>query len=50
MTQVELAAVAGASPATVSNLELGKRPARASTVRRLAAALHVRPWQLYGED
>jgi transcriptional regulator with XRE-family HTH domain len=57
LTQAELAARIGATAETVNRLERGKYAARASTIRRLAAALAVEPtellapvrWALYEE-
>jgi len=46
LSQQELAALAGATQATISNLERGKRQARPRTVRRLALALAVEPSEL----
>ena len=46
LSQQELAALAGATQATISNLERGKRQARPRTVRRLALALAVEPREL----
>ena len=42
LTQAELAKLAGVTPATVSDLEIGKRKPRPSTVRKLAKALRVK--------
>ena len=39
----------GVAQATLSDLELGKRGARASTVRKLAEALGVEPRELMKE-
>ncbi len=46
MTIEELAALAGVSYNTIQELETGKRGARPSTVRALAAALKVEPKDL----
>lgn len=43
LTQAELAELAGVTPATVSDLEMGKRKPRPSTIRRLGKALKVNP-------
>ena len=43
LTQRELATKAGLTVATVSRLETGKRRPHFTTVRKLAAALGVRP-------
>ena len=48
LTQAELAALAGVRPATVADIESGKRRARPSTIRRLAKALRVKPQDLIG--
>ncbi len=46
MTQVELAAVAGVTPQTVSSAERG-RMVTFATLKQLAAALNVEPMELY---
>ncbi len=46
LTQRELAASAGLTQATVQRIESGATRARISTVRRLAEALGVDPWDL----
>ena len=46
LTQADLATLAGVTPATISDLETGKRKARPSTVRKLAKALKVRPTEI----
>ena len=46
LSQQELATLAGATQATISNLERGERQARPRTVRRLASALAVEPREL----
>jgi transcriptional regulator with XRE-family HTH domain len=46
LTQAELAARIGGSETTVNRLELGKQPARISTLRRIAATLGVEPGDL----
>ena len=43
LSQQDLSAATGVAQATLSDLEGGKRGARASTVRKLAAALGVEP-------
>lgn len=50
MTQRELADKAKVSPTTVIQLELGRVDARASTVRKLADALDVKPEELMGDE
>ena len=42
LTQAELARLAGVTPATVSDLEMGKRKPRPSTIRKLGKALKIR--------
>ncbi len=42
LTQAELARLAGVTPATVSDLEMGKRKPRPSTIRKLGKALKFR--------
>jgi transcriptional regulator with XRE-family HTH domain len=50
LSQRELAEKAGVSPATVYELEVGKRPTpRPSTLRKLAEALEVEIADLFGE-
>lgn len=46
LSQVDLANRAKVSRATVADLEAGKRPARPSTLRKLAQALEVAPVDL----
>jgi HTH-type transcriptional regulator, competence development regulator len=43
-------AVRGIAQSTISNLELGNRPARLSTIRKLAEALGVEPKELMKEE
>lgn len=43
LSQVDLAELADMTQSTISRLELGKQPARGSTIRRLAKALGVAP-------
>jgi transcriptional regulator with XRE-family HTH domain len=50
LTQVELAARAGVTEATISRLETGVTQPRISTVRKLAAGLGVKPEQLVVRD
>ena len=51
MTVEELAAKAGASPRTVSELENGKHsPVRFDTIRRLAEALEIDPKELTRDE
>jgi transcriptional regulator with XRE-family HTH domain len=45
-SQQDLERISGVAQATLSDLEQGKRGARASTVRRLAEALGVEPKEL----
>jgi predicted transcriptional regulator len=42
----QLAKLADVSPDTVNGLELGKRDAQTTTVKKLASALRVRPQRL----
>jgi transcriptional regulator with XRE-family HTH domain len=46
LSQLDLERETGVAAATLSALELGKRPARPRTVRALAAALGVAPQEL----
>ena len=46
LTQAELAELAGVTPATVSDLEMGKRKPRPSTIRKLGKALRVKPSEI----
>jgi transcriptional regulator with XRE-family HTH domain len=46
LTQADLAEKSGVAEATINRLELGKREARISTIRRLAQALGVQPKEL----
>ena len=50
MTQEELAHEAGLSMMTLSRIERGESEPRASTLRKLAKALEVKPRDLFGED
>jgi transcriptional regulator with XRE-family HTH domain len=46
LTQADLAEKSGVAEATINRLELAKREARISTIRRLAQALGVQPKEL----
>jgi transcriptional regulator with XRE-family HTH domain len=48
ISQRDLAAASGTGASTIVQLERGERRARPLTVRRLAAALGIRPDQLQG--
>ncbi len=50
LSQQDLSAATGVAQATLSDLERGKRGARASTVRKLAAALGLEPRELMEEE
>ena len=50
LSQQDLSAATGVAQATLSDLERGKRAARASTVRKLAEALGVEPKELMEEE
>ncbi len=50
LSQQDLSAATGVAQATLSDLERGKRGARASTVRKLAAALDVEPRELMEKE
>ncbi len=50
LSQQDLAAATGVAQATLSDLERGKRGARASTLRKLAEALGVEPAELMAEE
>ncbi len=50
LSQQDLERVTGLSQATLSDLEGGKRGARASTLRKLAEALGVEPKELMKEE
>ena len=50
LSQQDLMRMTGVAQATLSDLELGKREARASTVRKLAEALGVEPRELMKEE
>jgi transcriptional regulator with XRE-family HTH domain len=49
LTQVELANKAGLTPAAVARIERNEAEPRPSTLRKLAAALDVKPAQIVGE-
>jgi transcriptional regulator with XRE-family HTH domain len=50
LSQQDLSEATGVAQATLSDLERGKRAARASTVRKLAEALGVEPKELMEEE
>ena len=50
LSQQDVEWAAGVSQATLSDLEGGKRGARASTLRKLAKALGVEPKELMKEE
>lgn len=47
MTQEDLAHAASMHPTAISHIELGKRDARFNNIVRLAAALEIRPGDLF---
>ena len=49
LSQQDLEQITGIAQSTISNLELGIRPARLSTIRKLAEALNVEPKELLKE-
>lgn len=50
-SQVELAKLAGVTPRTIQNYEMGaRRPASLPTVQKVAQALHMTSAELLGED
>jgi transcriptional regulator with XRE-family HTH domain len=49
LSQQDLEQMTGIAQSTISNLELGNRPARLSTIRKLAEALNVEPKELMKE-
>jgi transcriptional regulator with XRE-family HTH domain len=49
LTQEELANKAGLTPAAVARIERNEAEPRPSTLRKLAAALDVKPAQIVGE-
>jgi transcriptional regulator with XRE-family HTH domain len=50
LTLRALAEISGVSYDTINKLELGRRPAHASTIRKLANALDVEPRELMKGD
>ena len=50
LSQQDLLRITGVAQATLSELERGKRQARASTLRKLAEALGVEPKELMKEE
>ena len=46
LTLRDLGEMSGVAYDTINKLELGRRPAHASTIRRLADALYVEPREL----
>ena len=50
LSQQDLMRMTGIAQATLSDLEGGKREARASTLRKLAEALEVQPKELMKEE
>ena len=50
LSQQDLMRMTGIAQATLSDLEGGKREARASTLRKLAEALGVQPKELMKEE
>jgi transcriptional regulator with XRE-family HTH domain len=50
LTLRDLAEISGVSYDTINKLELGRRPAHASTIRKLANALGVEPRELMKEE
>jgi transcriptional regulator with XRE-family HTH domain len=50
LTLRALARISGVSYDTINKLELGRRPAHASTIRKLANALGVEPRELMKEE
>jgi transcriptional regulator with XRE-family HTH domain len=49
LSQQDLEQITGIAQSTISNLELGTRPARLSTIRKLAEALNLEPKELMKE-
>jgi len=49
LSQQDLEQMTGIAQSTISNLELGNRPARLSTIRKLAEVLNVEPKELMKE-
>jgi len=50
LSQQDVERITGIAQATLSDLEQGKRGARASTLRRLAELLDVKPKELIKEE
>jgi HTH-type transcriptional regulator, competence development regulator len=50
LSQQDVVRMTGVAQATLSDLERGKRGARASTLRKLAEALEVEPRELMKEE
>ena len=50
LSQQDVERISGIAQATLSDLEQGKRGARASTLRKLAEALDVKPRELMKEE
>ena len=50
LSQQALERMTGITQSTISNLELGNRPARLSTIRKLSEALGVKPKELMTGD
>jgi DNA-binding Xre family transcriptional regulator len=50
LSQQDIERITGISQATLSDLEQGKRGARASTLRKLAEVLDVKPKELMKEE
>jgi transcriptional regulator with XRE-family HTH domain len=50
LSQQDLERITGIAQATLSDLEQGKRAARASTLRKLAEVLEVAPKELMKEE
>jgi transcriptional regulator with XRE-family HTH domain len=46
LSQQDLVRMTSITQSTISNLEQGNRPARLSTIRKLAEALNVEPTEL----
>ena len=49
LSQQDLERITGIAQSTISKLELGNRPARLSTIRKLAEALNAEPKELMKE-
>jgi transcriptional regulator with XRE-family HTH domain len=49
LSQQDLEQMTNITQSTISNLEQGNRPARLSTIRKLAEALNVEPKELMRE-